>query len=161
MNPLRDAGHSVQLRKACPADAPHVLWLEEVCMKDHATALWGQWRPADTLATLDLAGHEMIAWQGRAAGCLATNQTPEALHLSRLYLAPDARNHGVGTQVLGQVITRANQQQIPTKLSVLITNPAVRFYQRHRFCVQRKTSERYLMIRPYSPSQEDATHENH
>jgi N-acetylglutamate synthase-like GNAT family acetyltransferase len=140
----------VRLRKAHSSDAALILWLEEVCMREYATALWGKWHAAETF---DLANHEMIELQGKAQGCLATHYTPEALQLSRLYLSPNARNRGVGAQVLAEVIDRAERKQLPVTLSVLTTNPAARFYERHGFSVFEETLERLWMIRPYMPIQ--------
>ncbi len=155
MRPPRDPGETLRLRKAVPNDGTRVLWLEEVCMKDYATALWGQWRPANTLETLDIANHEMVEWNGQPEGCLATKQTHDALCLTRLYIAPDARNRGVGAWVLGEVIDRANRLGQPIKLNVLTNNPAFDFYTRHGFIVQRETPERFQMIRPLTPKQKD------
>jgi len=153
-----DLSEFVRLRTAHSTDAAKIRWLEEVCMRDYATALWGKWHAADTL---DLANHEMIELQGRAEGCLATHQKPDALQLSRLYLSPNTRSRGVGTQVLAEVIDRADRKQLPVTLSVLTTNPAVRFYERHGFSVFCETLERRWMIRPYMFKQGKQHRENY
>ncbi|MEL6609324.1 MAG: GNAT family N-acetyltransferase [Pseudomonadota bacterium] len=135
----------ITLRAATSADAQMILWLEEVAMKDYATALWGSWRPSDTAATLDVTIHEMVEVDGDVMGCIATRTDTDALRLLRLYLAPDARNKGVGSNVLMQIIGRASTG-IPIHLRVLSNNPAVRFYRRHGFRTERETPEHVYMV---------------
>jgi len=136
---------NVTLQPATPADAEKILWLEEVCMKDLATALWGNWRASDTVATLDISHHEMVAVDGKSVGCIATRRETDGWRLLKLYLAPEARNQGIGAIVLGQVIVRA--AKLPLRLRVLVNNPAVRFYNRHGFRMELKTDEHVYMIR--------------
>ena len=137
----------IRLRGAENTDAPFLLWLEEVCMKKYATALWGEWRPSATLESVDLTGHEIIEVADQAAGCVATAVHPDHLLVKRLYLALRYRNRGIGALVLRRLIQIADARAIPVKLSVLTTNPAVRFYRREGFSVQAETRERRTMIR--------------
>lgn len=143
------AAHDLSLRAAIPADGKLVLWLEEVAMKDHAITLWGTWRPSAVLEDLDLSTHEIIAFEGNEIGCLATRILDEALVLTRLYLAPNVRNRGIGRHILRSVIERADARRLPVRLRVLTTNPALSFYQREGFKVLSKTPEHFLMIREY------------
>lgn len=99
-------------------------------MRDRAIDLWGRWRPSPTL---DLSCHEMIEHKGKLAGCMATRTEPDALCLSRLYIAPDDRNAGIGAVCLDVVIARARALGRPITLRVLTNNPAWRFYERHGF----------------------------
>ena len=138
---------TIRLRSAETADAEFVLWLEEACMRDYATALWGEWRPSATLESVDLTGHEIIEVADQAAGCVATAVHPDQLLVKRLYLAPSYRNRGIGAWVLHRLIDVANYRAIPVKLSVLTTNPAVRFYLREGFSIEAETEERRTMVR--------------
>lgn len=143
MSPTVD---SIALRRAFKSDAEKILRLEEVCMKDYATAIWGSWTQADTVATLDVSTREMIEADGEILGCIATRWDQDALHLIRLYLAPAARNHGVGSNVLHQVIGRAASHARLIKLRVLVNNPAIRFYARHDFRVASRTDTHVYMV---------------
>lgn len=143
---MTGSARGITLRAATRADARMILWLEEVAMKDYATALWGSWRASDTAATLDVEAHEMIEVAGVVQGCIATRTDTEALHLLRLYLAPDARNRGVGSTVLKQISGRAECTGVPIHLRVLTNNPADQFYRRHGFRTERETPEHLYMI---------------
>ena len=118
---------SILLRDAELSDGPLVVWLEEVCMKEYAIALWGHWRPSSKLADLDLSNHQIIEHKGTNVGCVALNWSSDCLFLARLYLAPDCRNRGIGTHVLRKVVQLATLKSIPIRLSVLKTNPAINF----------------------------------
>lgn len=139
--PLRSK--DITLRAATASDAETVRWLEEVCMKDYATALWGEWKPS---ATLDLSGHDMIVHQGEVIGCMATREEPDTFRLTRLYLAPDARNQGVGAACVALVLARARALGVPVRLRVLINNPAIRFYERHGFITEDQSPTHIRMI---------------
>lgn len=60
-----------RLRPASRSDAAYILRLEEICMRDYAEALWGHWRPSDTIESLALDGHDIIELDSKAAGCVA------------------------------------------------------------------------------------------
>lgn len=138
----------ITLRPARRADAPTIIWLEEVCMKDYAMQLWGSWQASDTPETLNLSTHEMVEHQSNSIGCIATQVKADAFQLGRLYFAPEARNQGFGAAVLAQIIARADAKGLPVRLRVLTNNPAVRFYARHGFQTERQTKEHIYMIRP-------------
>lgn len=144
---------NVRLRDAKAADGPFVLWLEEVSMKEHATALWGEWRPSSTLAALDLSEHQIIEYRGVNVGCVALNWSHDCLFVARLFLGPDSRNRGIGAHVLRFVVQQAIERGIPVRLSVLRTNPAINFYLREGFSVEEETTERRELIKqPFDQS---------
>lgn len=136
----------VRLRSAVPADADVILWLEEVCLKAYAKALWGKWNASATSETLDISIHEMIVISDKPVGCIATRSFPDSLNLAKLYLSPEARNQGIGASVLRQILARANATDRPVRLRVLTKNPAVRFYERSGFHIQQRTCEHVYMV---------------
>jgi GNAT superfamily N-acetyltransferase len=116
--------------------------LEEICMRGYAEALWGTWRPSATPETLDLAGHEIIEHNGSPAGCIAVTWQPDHLFVDKLYLWPSFQRLGVGAFVLKNKTDSAARIGLPTKLSVLTSNPADRFYKREGFVIESETPER-------------------
>ena len=143
---MRRLSDAVTLRSASASDAEKIPWLKEVSMKTYAEALWVAWHPSDTTATLDFSTLEMIDRNGEAIGYIATRQAPDALHLSRLNLAPAARKQGVGSLVLQEVVGRVETLPCPVRLRVLTNNPALRFYTRQGFRTERETREHIYMI---------------
>lgn len=143
---MRQHFETARLRSAIPEDIKTILWLEEICMKGYAEALWGNWRPSATPETLDISIHEMVVVTNQIVGCVATRLLPGSLNLAKLYLSPGARNQGIGAWVLRQLLARADASDRPVQLRVLTNNPAVRFYARHGFRVERRTQDHFYMI---------------
>ncbi len=116
-------------------------------MRGYAEALWGEWRPSATVATSDLSGHEIIEVEGKAAGCIAVTWQPDHLFVEKLYIAPPFQGRGLGAVALKDKTDEAARAGLPTKLSVLTTNPADRFYRREGFVVELETPERRRMVK--------------
>ena len=127
-----------------------IRWLEEVSMKDHATALWGEWKPS---STLNVQSHQMIEHAGNTVGCLATRVDSYALHVTRIYLAPDARNLGIGAICMDYVLDQARTAGLPVRLRVLKNNPAQRFYCRLGFHETEQTEFRVYMEHSCQPKE--------
>ena len=136
------------LRPATEADRPFLAWLEEICMRDHAVALWGVWRPRPDHA-FSLEGVRIVVEADRDAGCVAVLRRRDHLWIDRLYVAPALQHHGLGAAVLRRVASEAASEGLPVSLSVLTTNPALAFYRRNGFRVECETPERrYLSNTP-------------
>lgn len=115
-------------------------------MRDYAVALWGEWRPSATANSLVVAGHEMVVVTGQTVGCVASEPRPEALLITKLYLAEEIRNRGIGAGLLRQKIELAASMNLPVRLRVLSTNPdALRFYLRMGFKVLSRDPERVFV----------------
>lgn len=68
--------------------------------------------------------------------------------MDKLYIDPEFQNRGTGAQVLRKVVEEARKAGLPTKLSVLTTNPARKFYEREGFVVEAETPERPRKTEP-------------
>jgi GNAT superfamily N-acetyltransferase len=132
---------------ATTGDKPFLLELEETCMRAYAEALWDAWKPSASIETLDVAGHEIIMIGGENAGCIAVSWQPEHLFINKLYISPIFQGRGIGASVLRAKTQVAAEAGLPTHLSVLTTNPAVRFYQREGFTIASETAERRRMVK--------------
>ena len=137
----------LSLRDAEARDIPTLLQLEEDGMRDYAVALWGYWRPSAPAETFDVAGHQMVLSGTETFGCIAMGWTPTHLALRKLYLAPKARNQGIGTHLLEHIWSVAQTRALPIRLRVLTTNPALRFYQRAGYDIESETSEHRYLVR--------------
>lgn len=67
------------------------------------------------------------------AGWLHVVETRRDIHLGHLYLAPQARNHGLGTKFLRWMGERARRKNKNFTLDVLKNNRARRLYERLGF----------------------------
>jgi len=90
------------------------------------------------------ADHQIIVIDETSAGRILVHSSPDRLQLVDIVLAPEVRNHGVGSQLLKSLIARAESLRVPLGLQVLATNfGALKLYQRLGFTVI-KTTQMYL-----------------
>ncbi len=121
-------------------------------MRGYAIALWGSWRPSATPDTLDPTGHRIVVWDRRDVGVVATERESAHVRLRKLYIATSFRNLGIGAQVLGSIVKEAAASGAGVRLSVLTTNPAIRFYLQGGFeIVDRDPKRIWMECRPAQP----------
>jgi GNAT superfamily N-acetyltransferase len=131
------------LRVAIEADKPFLRWLEETTMRDYAVALWGTWRPSpEEGATY---GTRIVTCDGEDAGCVATTRQADHIWINKLYIAPEYQRRGLGAAVLRLVISEGAASNLPVRLGVLTTNPAIAFYIREGLRVYEETPERIFL----------------
>ncbi len=82
---------------------------------------------------------------GRSLGRLWVARTGEALCLVDITLLPEYRDRQIGSRLIQGLIHEANQAQIPLRLHVLKSNPALRLYQRLGGIQTAQTATHYLM----------------
>jgi GNAT superfamily N-acetyltransferase len=134
----------IALRGAREDDRPFLRWLEEVCMREYAIALWGVWRPGPE-EEVSLDSHRIIEHEGENVGCVATDRHVDHIWIGKLYIAPSHQRRGLRAFVLRLVISEAAASNLPVRLSVLTTNPAIAFYLREGLHTYEKTAERIFL----------------
>jgi GNAT superfamily N-acetyltransferase len=78
-------------------------------------------------------GASVLVTDGSDAGWLQCTETRFAIHLGHLYLAPERRNHGLGTGFLTWMSDRARRKGKDFTLDVMKNNPARALYERLGF----------------------------
>jgi GNAT superfamily N-acetyltransferase len=91
------------------------------------TEEWNRSRLYPGMDRLTICVDEMPV--GRLLVCLRNN----ILHLVDLSLLPRYRGHGIGTQLVGEIIDEARNARVPVKVKVLKDTSAVRFVDRLGF----------------------------
>jgi GNAT superfamily N-acetyltransferase len=86
------------------------------------------------------AESEFICLDDRRVGFHTFRAGPDGFHLEHLYVHPTCQSLGIGSQVMGRLLPRADALGWAVYLGVLRGSPANRFYQRHGF-VQTAESE--------------------
>lgn len=79
------------------------------------------------------ADHQIILWQERPIGRTLINRSDEAFHLVDISLLPEARNAGIGSHLISELLQEAKEAGKPVTLHVVISNPAKRLYERLGF----------------------------
>jgi ribosomal protein S18 acetylase RimI-like enzyme len=74
--------------------------------------------------------------QGRSRiGWLQVTEQPDSLMLSQIHLVRNARNRGIGSALLRDLMARADRERRPVMLWVVKNNPARQLYERLGFRV--------------------------
>ncbi|WFU86074.1 GNAT family N-acetyltransferase [Rhizobium sp. CC1099] len=115
-------------------------------MREYAVALWGAW-PQDLSVRSSIVGCQIIVDDAYDVGCVTVEKHSDHLWLDELFIAPTFQRRGIGSKVLRSVISEAEELELPVRLSVLTTNPAVDFYLRHGFRVHQETKERRYLVK--------------
>jgi GNAT superfamily N-acetyltransferase len=136
----------ISKRPAIETDKPFLVWLEATCMREYAIALWRSWSP-DLIVRNSVDGCHIIADDGHDVGCVTVERHSDHLWLDELFIEPAFQRRGIGSKILRSVIADAEGLEIPLRLSVLTTNPALNFYLRHGFLIHRETAERRYLVR--------------
>jgi len=81
------------------------------------------------------AQHLIVLDEGQPAGRLLTDRTDEEIRIIDIALMPGARNRGIGSQIICEVLAEAALSGRPVRLRVWKHNPAARLYRRLGFQV--------------------------
>jgi ribosomal protein S18 acetylase RimI-like enzyme len=108
-------------------------------MRDMIERTWGWddgWQRAEFQRRLDAYSVSIIEAESRPVGSLWLEHKPGALYVHDLQVAPAHQGRGIGTAVVGMVITLGAGRALPVDLSVLLANPRARaLYERLGFRV--------------------------
>jgi ribosomal protein S18 acetylase RimI-like enzyme len=66
-------------------------------------------------------------------GWLVVHKTAAEIHVVDIAVMPERRGSGIGTIVLEELLAESDRNGIPVRLSVNVTNPAARLYERLGF----------------------------
>ena len=79
------------------------------------------------------ADHQIILLDGQPIGRIMVTTEPGGAHLVDIALLPEHRGHGIGAQLLGELIRKTTEGGGIVRLQVLRTNPAIHLYERLGF----------------------------
>lgn len=131
------------LRPATPADLEFLYGLLRQTLGPYVEQTWGPWDDEDQRARFfsatRLGTQRVVELDGRPTGCVDVDRLPDAFTLNRVLLLPEHQNRGLGSQLVGQVLSDAREAGLPVRLRVLRVNPARRLYQRLGFAVTGET----------------------
>jgi ribosomal protein S18 acetylase RimI-like enzyme len=146
---------ALRLRAATEDDLAFSYTVTEDAMRDYVETTWGVWNSEQQREHHRLsfrpATHQVICLGDEPVGILAIENHATYVQLDKLYLLRDARNQGLGSRLISDVIKQAGAVRKPIRLRVLRVNTsAQRFYARHGFAVTSLSNERCFMERDTS-----------
>ena len=91
---------------------------------------------------------QIIEVDGEFAGSVSVRPaTADVRWLEHFYLNPRHQGRGLGTAVLGTVLSTADAERATVKLNVLQGSPARKLYERHGFVVEDEDPVDVFMVR--------------
>lgn len=133
---------NITLREATPDDEPFLFELyASTRMEELAAFSWDENQKQVFLKMQfltrerSLAGgdHRIVLLNERRAGRIWVDRTDTAILLKDVAFLPEYRNAGLGTRLLEDLKKEAIASGKPIQLHVVVTNPAVRLYERLGF----------------------------
>jgi ribosomal protein S18 acetylase RimI-like enzyme len=137
---------TVNLRQATSADDEFCWRLHEASMREYVEPVYGwdaflqhtyhvEWFDPDRLSVIEDE-------DGEAIGVLEVIDEGDHLYLSRIEVLPEAQGHGIGTRVVGDLLTRGRT----VRLHVFTNNVgARRFYERLGFTADRHADREHRL----------------
>lgn len=93
---------------------------------------------------------QIIEVDGEFAGSVSVRPTTADVRwLEHFYLSPRHQGRGLGTAVLGTVLSTADAERATVKLNVLQGSPARKLYERHGFVVEDEDPVDVFMVRKF------------
>ncbi len=84
---------------------------------------------------------QVITIDGRDIGFMQVIKTDDDINIAQLHLAEGYRGHGIGTQIVTDLIGRAERDGKTMSLSAPRNNPAIALYKRFGFMISRDNGE--------------------
>lgn len=145
--------NTLSYRKANAADMDWAYQLFKKGLQTYIDRTWG-WNELfqhhSFMENIPPTHFTIVSAAGQDVGGYFLKPFESHLYLDMLLIKPEHQNCGYGTQIIRHLQQRANQQQLPIKLSVLKVNPALRFYHRLEFVVESEDEFRYRLC--YHPA---------
>ena len=94
---------------------------------------WGGWNPSKFRQSFHLENISMIIINGRRVGYLSVKNDDIGIYIDNVQLSPALHGREIGTDVLGELLNRHNQDTI--SLTTFTDNPVKRLYERLGFRV--------------------------
>lgn len=79
--------------------------------------------------------HQIVESNGVSVGRLFLDRPPQEITLVDISLLSEFRNTGIGTFLIGKLLTQAKESCVPVRLHVRQANPAIHLYQRLGFSI--------------------------
>jgi len=98
------------------------------------------------------ASHQILLVDHAPVGRLYLSRQPERLHILDITVAPDARNSGIGSHVLRELLQEARDAAKPVTIYLESFNPSLRLFERLGFAVASEDGFLLLMRGPVSGS---------
>jgi ribosomal protein S18 acetylase RimI-like enzyme len=139
----------VTLRPATDQDSEFVYLVKKAALGPYIELTWGwdeEFQRRFHRDDYDPAGTQIVVESGRDVGWLLVDEDPAEFQLREIYVGPDYQGRGIGSLLIGRLLSQAALQSKPVKLQVLKVNlRARRLYEGLGFRVIEESDKHYIM----------------
>jgi len=132
---------TLALRAATADDYESLFACHTAAFRSHIEQLWGwdeAWQRRDFARLFEAVPPLIVVARGLSCGYLQTMLRADAIHLVNIALLADAREQGIGSQLIARLKQVARNQGADITLAVFRTNArAAAFYTRLGFIAER------------------------
>ena len=137
-------------RSATFDDFDHIFDLKRLGYQDVVIDQFGawdeEWQRSRFNASWNPAHYQLIVFEKRDAGVIATEERAEEIFLAEIIIIPDMRGRGLGTLIMKNLIRHSSQLGKTLALQVLKKNvQAKSLYEKMGFVIIMETSTHYQM----------------
>lgn len=142
------------LRQAAEDDYDFLYGLHGRTIRVSVEAMWG-WDEAEQARRFrdkwDTASIQVVVVEGKDVGTLKLEERNGDCFIALIEIDPGYQGRGLGSAIIGDVVSAAHRRGQTVALNVLKTNPqAHRLYARLGFQVSEEQVDRYVMRLPVS-----------
>ena len=140
----------ITLRSATRDDIDHLFTIHQAASIDIVVATWGEWDEDWQIEyfrkQFDPAIRQVICYDDKDVGFLDVLFQPDEFFLQNIVIDPAFQGRGIGTELIGQILIKAEDAVMPVKLWVLKVNSGARnLYERLGFILRGETDTHYQM----------------
>lgn len=124
------------IRRGRSSDEQWLFQLFKSTMQDFIDAAWGWqelFQKEGFVTSLPAKNFFILESNDEPIACLHTTDKADHLLLDMILVEPSWQQQGYGTQLMSLAMQEAEQKEKPIRLSVLKSNPAVKFHQKIGF----------------------------
>ena len=140
---------NVTLRAATEQDSEFVFLVKKASLGEYIDQTWGwdeDFQRQFHKSLYEPAKTQIIVAGGCDVGWMVVVETATEFELQELYLEPEHQSRGIGSHLIGLLLSEATRQMKPVKLQVLKVNVRARqLYERLHFRIVSETDTHYLM----------------
>jgi len=140
----------IELRPANSDDFNFLYQLKKKTLKEYISKTWGwdeEWQKAYFMKNFKPEKIQIITIPGKDIGCITILEEKICYFLSLIEILPYYQNKGIGSQLIKDLIIKANKSNKSIKLQVLKVNTnAQKLYRRLAFSIKSKSETHIQMI---------------
>ena len=141
---------NVSLKKAASEDIEFLYELHKKGLKDCVERQFGVWdeerQRSSFMAKINPEKRKLIMYNRERIGAFGVRYGDYEIYLEYIVILPEYQKQGIGTYLIKQITSKADEQRKPVKLGVLKSNKdAYRLYSSLGFKTLDETEAKFIM----------------